>query len=75
MLGAIALGTAAAFQPVLVLAAVAAALAVCWTTARPVRGAYLLVLLVPLVVGMSRGLVIPVLRPHERCMLRWPPGC
>src|SRR5215212_10669243 len=35
------LGAAAAFQPVLALAGAAGALVFAWTTAKPVRGAYL----------------------------------
>src|SRR5829696_6183826 len=68
-LGTVALGAATAFQPLLVLVGVAATLVVAWVTARPVRGAYLLVLVVPLVVGMSRGLLVPVLRPNELLLL------
>jgi len=69
VLGSLALGVAAALQPVPVLAGIAAALVVAWTLARPVRGAYLYALLVPLIVGMSRGLVVPVLRPNELLIL------
>jgi hypothetical protein len=69
LLGALVLGVATAVQPVLALAAVAFVLVVVWTTAQPVRAAYLLVLVVPLVVGMSRGLIVPFLRPNELLVL------
>src|SRR5919206_398512 len=66
---ALGLGALAALQPVLALAAVAAALVFAWTAARPVRGAYLMVLLVPMVVGLGRGKFVPVLRPNEALIL------
>jgi hypothetical protein len=59
------LGLAAAVQPVLVLAAIAGLLLFAWLLARPVRTAYLFALLVPIVVGVSRGAMVPVLRPNE----------
>src|SRR5207247_1607327 len=36
-----------------------------WIMARPVRGVYLWVLVVPLVVDLQRGAFVPVLRPNE----------
>jgi hypothetical protein len=66
---AVALGVVAAFQPVLALAGVAGALVFAWTVARPVRGAYLMVLLVPLVVGLGRGKFVPMMRPNEALIL------
>ncbi|HLH23182.1 MAG TPA: hypothetical protein VK066_11705 [Chloroflexota bacterium] len=69
VLVALALGVVAALQPVLALAGVAGALVFAWTMAKPVRGAYLMVLLVPLVVGLGRGRFVPVLRPNEALIL------
>ena len=66
---AVGLGAAAAIQPVLALAGVTAALVCASTVARPVRGAYLMVLLVPIVVGLGRGKFVPVLRPNEALIL------
>jgi len=63
------LGLVAAIQPVLVLATIAGLLLIAWLLARPVRGAYLFALLVPIVVGVSRGAVVPVLRPNEALIL------
>jgi hypothetical protein len=65
----IGLGAAAAIQPVLALAGVAGALVFAWTTARPVRGAYMMVLLVPIIVGLGRGKFVPGLRPNEALIL------
>src|SRR3954471_11388974 len=62
---AVALGVGAAFQPVLALAGGAGALLFAWTVAKPVRGAYLIVLLVPIVVGLARGKFVPMMRPNE----------
>ncbi len=59
------LGVAAELQPVLTLAGAIAVLVCVWTADRPVRGAYLLLLCVPLVVGIGRGQIVPVLRPNE----------
>ncbi len=66
---AVALGVGAALQPVFALAGAAGALLVVWTVAKPVRGAYLMVLLVPIVVGLGRGKFVPVLRPNEALIL------
>jgi hypothetical protein len=62
---AVILGVATAVQPVLTLVGATLLLVGAWTSVRPVRGAYLLVLAVPLVVGIGRGLAVPVLRPNE----------
>ncbi|HEY7065313.1 MAG TPA: hypothetical protein VII06_27800 [Chloroflexota bacterium] len=69
LVAALGLGAVAAFQPVLALAGVAAVLVCAWTVARPVRGAYLMVLLVPIVVGLGRGKFVPGLRPNEALIL------
>jgi hypothetical protein len=66
---AVALGVLVTLQPVIALAATAAALVMGWTVLRVERGVYLLVFAVPLVVGMSRGLVVPVLRPNELLLI------
>src|SRR4051812_10220657 len=66
---AIALGAVAAFQPLLALAGVAGALLFAWTVAKPVRGAYLMVLLIPIVVGLGRGKFVPMMRPNEALIL------
>jgi hypothetical protein len=66
---AVALGAVAAFQPVLALAGVVGALLFAWTVAKPVRGAYLMVLLVPIVVGLGRGKFVPMMRPNEALIL------
>jgi hypothetical protein len=62
---AVGLGVVAALQPALALAGAAGVLVFAWTAAKPVRGAYLMVLLVPIVVGLGRGKLVPVLRPNE----------
>jgi hypothetical protein len=68
-LAAVALGVVAAIQPVIALAGVAGALVFAWTVAKPVRGAYLMVLLVPIVVGLGRGKFVPMMRPNEALIL------
>jgi len=65
----VAVGVAAAVQPILVIAAAFGARIVAWMAAQPTRGVYLLVVVIPLGVQMKRGLLTPVLRPAEFLIL------
>ncbi|SFL88377.1 hypothetical protein [Geodermatophilus ruber] len=58
-------GLVVAYQPLLVLGACAVTGLAALVWVRPATAAYLLVGVTPLVVGIDRGVVLPLLRPHE----------
>ncbi|MFN8524206.1 MAG: hypothetical protein U0821_13990 [Chloroflexota bacterium] len=59
------LATLTAVQPMLAAAAAVGILATVWMAGTPARGVYLLLFALPLAVGLNRGTIIPILRPHE----------
>jgi putative peptidoglycan lipid II flippase len=69
LLAAAALGAMCALRPLLTLAAAGVAAVITGVWARPAVGAYLMVLVTPLTVGISRGAAIPLLRPNEALAL------
>jgi hypothetical protein len=68
-LATIALGALATLPPALALVGVAAATLIAAVCAHPPLGAYLLLLVTPLIAGMDRGMAIPLLRPSEALTL------
>lgn len=58
-------GAAAAIDPVLSLVGAAAVTVVLLTAWRPPLGAYILLATTPLIVGVDRGQVLPLVRPSE----------
>ncbi len=62
---AIALGTAVALAPLETLVVVAAAVVILAVALHPILGAYILLAATPLLAGIDRGVLIPVLRPNE----------
>ncbi|MGY1642848.1 hypothetical protein ACI782_17215 [Geodermatophilus sp. SYSU D00703] len=65
LVAACAAGLAVAYQPLLALGACAVAGLATLVWVRPATAAYLLIGVTPLVVGIDRGVVLPLLRPHE----------
>lgn len=65
MLAATGIGALAALSPVLALAGVVGALLVAVVVWRPVTAAYVLIAATPLVVGIDRDRLVPMLRPNE----------
>jgi hypothetical protein len=65
LIAACAAGLAVAYQPLLVLGACAVTGLAALVWVRPATAAYLLIGVTPLVVGIDRGVVLPLLRPHE----------
>lgn len=63
--GAIGVGAATALGPLNALAAAAVVALVAFIWVRPALGAYLLIGVTPLIVGVSRGVAVPLLRPNE----------
>jgi murein biosynthesis integral membrane protein MurJ len=63
--GAVVIGLAAALAGVLVIAAVAGVIVIVAVAARPALAAYLWLGTVPLIVGIDRGVVVPLLRLNE----------
>jgi hypothetical protein len=63
-------GVMAAFAPPKLVVAAALSIAVVLVVAlHPPRGAYLLLATTPILAGLDRGLVLPLLRPHEALAL------
>lgn len=62
---ALSVGAAAALFPVLVLATVAGGVLVAAVVRRPAVATYVLIAATPLVVGIDRGRLLPLLRPNE----------
>lgn len=63
------LAATAALSPVAALGGAAAAAVVAVVFVRPVVGTYLVMAVTPLIVGIDRGSVIPVVRPSEAVLL------
>lgn len=63
--GAVATGMAVGLLGVLGLAGLISLVVVIAIAARPELGAYLFLVTMPLVVGIDRGVLVPLLRPHE----------
>jgi hypothetical protein len=68
MLAALA-GVAAAYSPLLAIAAVLFVVLTSAVAARPVVGAYVLAIAAPLTIGLERGVYLPGVRPHEALLL------
>lgn len=62
---ALILGPAVAWRPDLAAATILATVVACAAYVSPAGGAYILVFLTPLIAGMNRGAVLPLLRPSE----------
>ena len=83
---ALAIGAIGALRPLLTLALCCVLAIGVWVSVRPALGAYLVVGLTPVIVGIDRGSVIPLLRPSEalalavgssivaRAILKWRTG-
>jgi hypothetical protein len=65
LVAAAGVGVVCALRPQLTLVACLGVIAIVWVAARPALGAYLIVGVTPLIVGIDRGRVVPVLRPSE----------
>jgi peptidoglycan biosynthesis protein MviN/MurJ (putative lipid II flippase) len=65
LLGIVAVGALAGIKIKYAVLAVACAGLVGWVLARPAVAAYLLIFVTPLVVGISGGSVVPLIRPNE----------
>lgn len=82
LLGPLAAGALAAISVKYAIFAVIAIGIIGWVMARPAVAAYLLIFLTPLVVGISAGAIVPLLRPNEALIvlfsaaigLRWLAG-
>jgi len=69
LLGCLAVGALGAVKVKYAVAAVIAIGLIGWVMFRPAIGAYLLIFLTPLVVGVNAGKFVPLLRPNEVLMI------
>src|SRR6056297_2741369 len=66
---ALLVGVAAGIAPVATLAVVAAGALFVAVLVQPVIGAYALLAITPLIVGIDRGRLVPLLRPNEALLV------
>lgn len=69
LLGIVAVGALAGIKLKYAIFAAVAFLLIGWVMTRPPVAAYLLIFLTPLIVGISAGSVVPLLRPNEGLMV------